>query len=349
MAVAEASPAQGHFAARAHEVWHGQAFGIALESAKPLRGLPVCSSAIPAVRRIATWHEERARVIDDAWPLEDAEVVVDLRHTDGRVFMRIDRHATEGYRIWAPYYGRHIVAADGRAIRSALPNVSPWRWQRLFFAQALPLAAALQGLEVLHASAVAIRGRIIAFVGSSGSGKTSVAAHAIALGASFVTDELLAVESDGTAVLAHPGPARLSIDDCEMRHIPDGQRARVGPTIGRSDKLIVEPTPISVSLPLDAVYFLTRPRPEAPRLSITDADADGIRTVMKRRFQPYVDAAEQLTGQLDAWTAIAEMVRVYDVLIPEGARAREVAATALAHADQRCTGTDRTAIPAVRS
>jgi hypothetical protein len=334
MAVAEASPAQGHFAARAHEVWHGQAFGIALESAKAVRGLPVCSSAVPAVRRIATWHEERARVIDEAWPLEDAEVVVDLRHTDGRVFMRIDRHATQGYRIWAPYYGRHIVAADGRAIRSALPNVSPWRWQRLFFAQALPLAAALHGLEVLHASAVAIRGRVIAFVGSSGSGKTSVAAHAVALGAPFVTDELLAFETDGAVVLAHPGPARLSIEDCELRRIPDGQRARLGMLVGRSDRMMIEPTPIAAPQPLDAVYFLTKPRGNVSRLSITEAAADGIRRIKDHRFQAYIERPAPLSGQLDAWNAIAERTRLYDVLIPQGARAREVAATTLAHADR---------------
>src|SRR6266508_6040431 len=150
--------------------WHGRGFGITLEANAPFPGLPVCETA---GGRVTTWHEEHPQAIDEAWELDDGSVLVDMRHTDGRLFMRIDSHVSAGYRIWAPYYGRHLVSADGRSIRSALPNVTPWRWQRLFFAQALPLAAALQGLEVFHASAVALRGRVLAFVGAPGAGKTS--------------------------------------------------------------------------------------------------------------------------------------------------------------------------------
>ena len=330
MAVAEVSPAHERFAAPQHDVWRGRAFGIALESAEPFPGLPFCGDGTAG--RIATWHEERARAIDDAWLLEEGEVVVDLRHTDGRVFMRIDRRADDGYRIWAPYYGRHLVSADGRSIRSALPNVSPWRWQRLFFAQTLPLAAALQGLEVFHASAVAVRGRVAAFVGSSGTGKTSVAAHSVALGASFVTDDVLAVETNGNAVVAHPGPARLSIEDSELRRVPDGQRSRLGLAIGRSDKLMIEPAPTTTALPLGALYFLKRPA-DVSRVTIVDAEATATKALLGSGFLAYLDTPERLRNHLDVCSAIAERTRLYDVLIPKSARAREVAATALAHAD----------------
>jgi hypothetical protein len=331
MAVAEVSPAHERFAAPQHEVWRGCAFGITLESATSFPGLPFCAHGAPA--RIATWHEERARAIDEAWPLADGEVVVDLRHTDGRVFMRIDRDADEGYRIWAPYYGRHLVSVDGRSIRSALPNVSPWRWQRLFFAQTLPLAAALQGLEVFHASAVALGGRVAAFVGSSGTGKTSVAAHLVALGASFVTDDVLAIEAAGDKVVAHPGPARLSIEDAEVRRIPEGQRALLGVPIGRSDKLMIEPQPTTVPLPLAELYFLKRPAADVSRVTINEADATATRSLLGSGFLAYLDTPERLRNHLDVCSVIAERTRLYDVLIPHGARAREVAATALAHAD----------------
>ena len=330
MAVAEVSPAHERFAVPHHEVWRGRAFGIALESAEPFPGLPFCTEG-PA-GRIATWHEERARAIDEAWVLEDGEVVVDLRHTDGRVFMRIDRRDGEGYRIWAPYYGRHLVSADGRTIRSALPNVSPWRWQRLFFAQTLPLAAALQGLEVFHASAVSVRGRVAAFVGSSGTGKTSVAAHMVALGASFVTDDVLAVETDGDAVVAHPGPARLSIEDSELRRVPDGQRPQLGVPIGRSDKLMIEPAPTTSPMPLYALYFLKRPVRDVSRVTIAEVDATATRALLGSGFLAYLNTPERLRNHLDVCSAIAERTRLYNVLIPSGARAREVAATTLAHA-----------------
>jgi hypothetical protein len=330
VAVAEVSPGRERFAAAQHGVWRGRAFGIVLESAEPFPGLPLCSGG--AGRRIATWHEERARAIDDAWPLEDGKVVVDLRHTDGRVFMRIDRKAADGYRIWAPYYGRHLVSADGRSIRSALPNVRPWRWQRLFFAQTLPLAAALQGLEVFHASAVAVHGRVAAFVGSSRTGKTSVAAHLVALGASFVTDDVLAVERLGSDVVAHPGPARLSIEDLELGRIPDSERRRLGVLIGRSDKLMVEPAPTDTPMPLAAIYFLQRPVADVSHPTIV-ADATPSAALLQDRFLGYLDIPKLLRDRVDVWTAIAERTRLYTVRIPKCARAREVAATALAHAE----------------
>jgi hypothetical protein len=331
MAVAEVSPAHERFAAPPHEIWRGRAFGITLESAGPFPGLPLCADAAPG--RIATWHQDRARAIDEAWSLEDAEVVVDLRHTDGRVFMRIDRHADDGYRIWAPYYGRHLVSADGCSIRSALPNVSPWRWQRLFFSQTLPLAAALQGLEVFHASAVSIGGRVAAFAASSGTGKTAVAAHLVALGATFVTDDVLAIEAVGDSVVAHPGPARLSIDDSEFRRIPDGQLSRLGVPIGRSDKLTIEPEPATAPLPLTGLYFLKRPASDVSRVTIKEAEATSARSLLGSGFLAYLDTPERLRDHVDGRAAIAERTRLYEVLIPKGARAREVAATTLAHAD----------------
>jgi hypothetical protein len=331
MAVAEIPRAQERFAVLRPEVWRGRAFGIVLESAEPFPGLPFCSG--DACGRIATWRQERARAIDDAWPLEEGQVVVDLRHTDGRVFMRIDRHAADGYRIWAPYYGRHLVSADGRSIRSALPNVSPWRWQRLFFAQTLPLAAALQGLEVFHASAVAVHGRVAAFVGSSRTGKTSVAAHLVALGASFVTDDVLAVERLGSDVVAHPGPARLSIEDLELGRIPDSERRRLGVLIGRSDKLLVEPAPTDAPMPLAAIYFLQRPAADVSHPTIVEADATASPALLQDRFLGYLEMPKLLRDRVDVWTAIAERIRLYNVRIPKSARAREVAATALAHAE----------------
>src|SRR3712207_7852895 len=46
------------------------------------------------------------------------------------------------------------------------PGVAPWRWQRFLVGRILPWAAVLCGLEALHASAVVLDGRAIAFVRS---------------------------------------------------------------------------------------------------------------------------------------------------------------------------------------
>jgi hypothetical protein len=337
MAVTELSPSAHLHGRTEPAAWRGRAFGLALEAEAPFPGLPRCE--VPDAR-LTTWHEEEPQAIDEAWELEDGTVLVDLRHTDGRLFMRIDSHVSAGYRIWAPYYGRHLVSRDGRSIRSALPNVTPWRWQRLFFAQALPLASALQGLEVFHASAVALRGRVLAFVGASGAGKTSVAAHLVALGASFVTDDVLAIEADAEGVRAHPGPARLSIDDAELRRIPPIQQGRVGARVGRSDKLMLEPTPVDRPLTLAHLYFLRRV--DGPdRVHIVEPNQSAARTLLGSGFLNYLRSPDHLRRHLDVCAATSEFVRLHDVEVPTGCRAREVAATVLAHAEEHVVGARR--------
>src|SRR5207248_1369448 len=140
----------------------------------------------------------------------EAMSVID-RRWNGRLWLAVDHHPELGYRIYAPRYGRHLVSSDGTRIVSALPNVAPWRWQRLLFAQALPLAATLQGLEALHASAVELGGKAFAFTAASGTGKTSLAMHLVARGATFLTDDVLAVEARVGALIAHPGASTLSV------------------------------------------------------------------------------------------------------------------------------------------
>jgi hypothetical protein len=236
--------------------WRGRALGLVLESSEPFPG----AQAAPGVHagRVTAWREESAEAIDNKWKLGDGDLLLDRRHSDGRLFLRVDGHDAFGFRVWAPYYGRHLVSRDGSSIASALPSVPPARWQRLFFAQVLPLASALNGLCLFHGSAVALGGQVVAFVGPSGSGRTSLTAQLVALGASFVTDDVLAVETADAAVVVHPGPARLSIDEAELRRVPSTQLPRLGPCVARSDKLVCEPAPVPGPLPLTRVYLLRR-------------------------------------------------------------------------------------------
>src|SRR5207342_3502002 len=127
----------------------------------------------------------------------------------------------------APGFGTHLVANDGSLIRSSLPEKGEV-WQRLFFAQALPLAAALNGLALFHASAVVLDEQAYAFVGLSGSGKTSIAAQLVARGAQMLTDDVLALELADGEVSAFAGPARISIERSELDSLDRDGRQRLG-------------------------------------------------------------------------------------------------------------------------
>lgn len=307
--------------------WRGRALGLVLESSAPFPG----AQPAPGARagRVTTWREESAEAIDSKWKIGAGDLLLERRHSDGRLFLRVDGHATFGFRVWAPYYGRHLVSTDGRSIASALPSVPPARWQRLFFAQVLPLASALNGLCLFHGSAVALGGHVVAFVGPSGSGRTSLTAQLVALGASFVTDDVLALETAGAGVVVHPGPARLSIDEAELRRVPSTQLPRLGPCVARSDKLVCEPTPVSDPLPLARVYVL-RPGADSTRIAIAE-QASASRRVLGDRYLGYLSFTGLLQRHADICAAVDDSVRVHDLVLPGSCRARDAAARVLAH------------------
>jgi hypothetical protein len=102
---------------------------------------------------------------------------------------------------------------------------------------ALPaLVLLLEGQGVLHASAVQVDGRGIAFVGRSGMGKSTVAAVVCRWGARLITDDVLRfdVSSDGVRGFRGTGELRLRpaaeglalpTDDVRMRPTSDGRTA----------------------------------------------------------------------------------------------------------------------------
>jgi hypothetical protein len=78
---------------------------------------------------------------------------------------------------------------------------------------ALALICHQRGLLPLHASAVEIDGEIVAFVGSPGEGKSTIAAHCLAReGTRFAADDILVVTFPETGrPLAHPGMPSLKL------------------------------------------------------------------------------------------------------------------------------------------
>ena len=161
--------------------WIGNAFGLSLEADLPVLGLEQREADAEARRtllRLAT-----PKSTDAGWPSSEAERLADQRYPNGNVMMTVDAHPEHGYRIDAPGHCRFRVAADGALVECAPAEGSSWRWHRPLFAQALPIAASLSGMEVLHASGVVIDESAIAFVGHSGAGKTSLALHLVDQGA----------------------------------------------------------------------------------------------------------------------------------------------------------------------
>lgn len=279
-----------------------------------------------AVRDRAGARCVRLQALDGLGP-SNGDTVFERRFPSGRPMLRIDRDE-HGYRIWAPRHGRYAVAHDGRTIGMRVPASAGWWWTKLLFAQALPLAASLQGLECLHAACVALDGRAYALSAPSGTGKSSVALHLATSGARLVCDDILAAEVGGGRVSVHAGPGFTAADPAELAVVPAD--ARPGTITARDDPktyVLVEPEP--GPLPLDRIYFLRR-EPGAAALAIRPlADA---RPVLGSRFLSYLDGPEQLVRHLETAAAIAASVDVVEVLIPAGVPAVAVASAVAEHA-----------------
>jgi hypothetical protein len=301
--------------------------------ASPLRtfGIEVVDGASTAGAARQVGMERRsADELDRMWRPRKATRVLERRWRDGRLVMSVDHDPESGYRVYAPWNGRHLVAPDGGRIRSALPPSSPWRWQRLLFAQVLPLAATLQGLELLHASAVEWHGKTVAFVARAGTGKTSTAAHVVASGGTLLTDDVLALEIVDGAIVGHSGVPTLSIDRAELARMSADGRARVGAALGRADKLVLA-VPVSPrARPLDGLYFLERP--SAGELRVERRDPDPF-LLLANSFNLYVRTPERIVNQLDVASRLAETVPLFTVRIPVGAAASDVARTVTEHAE----------------
>jgi len=245
----------------------------------------------------------RVRVVAEERP-EPLPETVRLEHAEG-----------EGWTVAARGHGRHAVTeAGGDVILDAEPT-SASGGVRLLFAQTLPLAATLQGIEVLHASAVALPGGVTALVAPSGGGKSTVAATLLRAGAAFVTDDALAITLGADDVVAHPGPRRLRLPEAADLD---------GDVVAHEDKLVLAPARVAAPAPLRRVVVLDRAAGHA-RLRLVGERERAVPLLLAATFVPYVRRPARLTRLLEVATEVAARVDVLRLEVPARAAPGDVA------------------------
>jgi hypothetical protein len=304
------APTEAIGRAPAGERHRARAFGLEIDASFPVPGLAVSTGPpqAPSTRiDLVPEHE-----LDRDWPAGETRRVLE-EHFDGdpEPARTIDVHPRLGYRLYARHFGLARIAPDGGAVACAPPGPAGWDWQRFLVGRILPWAAVLNGYEAFHASAVAIGGRAVAFVGQTGAGKTSLALRLVASGAEFMTDDVLAVETGGEGVLGHAGAGIASVRPAERETIPAATWSRLGTVLGHSGKTYVALPVAGGARPLAAIYFLRRgagaviealPKPD-PRLLLASTFVLGIQT------------PERLRNQLDVCAAIARDVPAFDLCV----------------------------------
>jgi hypothetical protein len=295
-------------------------FGLDVHCESPLLFLEG-STATPSGRPLAiSILAGDAAELD--WP-RDAELVCDEHQPDGSVNFQIEAHPQAGYLISGPEYGSYLLSADGSRLTCAPEGRSDGAWQRLLIAQALPFAALLGGLEVFHSSAIVQHGEAIAFLGSSGAGKTSLALELCRRGASFLTDDVLALETSEDKLLAHPGTPIAGVDHSEATRVRETDDFSEDVVAVNAREQLVQIGGATEPALLSALFFLERRAdgPEQPRFEPA-ADAQ---LLLAATFNFVLVTPERLRGLLDV-CALAARLRVERIIVGPATDASELGA-----------------------
>lgn len=165
-----------------------------------------------------------------------------------------------GYLLRFPGLADFEVSADGREIIChPAPDIRDATPEHLYWNQVLPLVLNRLGKFSYHASAIETAQGAVAFLGESGRGKSTLAAHFAANGHRILTDDGLLLEQcdKGFRVLpGHPSIrlwedsektlASMNVEAAEPLHFTTKTRFLAGTALAYCD----EP------LPLKAAYFL---------------------------------------------------------------------------------------------
>jgi hypothetical protein len=284
-----------------------RAYGLTVASDWPLTGAVPAGdgSAAPSTQVdlvdadtfAAAWKAEAERIFEPGFP-------------DGRTRFTVDRSADQ-YQLWLEDYGRYLIASDGTWVGCERGSAPLEVQERFVFAQALPVAAVLHGHEVIHAGTVCGPAGAAAFLGVSGSGKTTVTAHLALRGAGFMTDDVLALEPRDADILAHPGPPFMAIRPEDAWMAGDDQ---VGRPVGASDKIHVERRVPDEPVPLRVLYYLAR----GDECVIAPLDDDVRRVILGQAFVPYLATPERLLRHLELGQLINDRVEQFRLQTPNG-------------------------------
>jgi hypothetical protein len=236
-------------------------YGLAISSDVTLRNLKPIESTEDLQRRprvrLRLKPSKYTRVQATDWFLEYATPA-------GKPFLRQAKVAG-GYLLSFPDLADFLVSKNGSQVTCCWPYAhgSFDTICHLAVDQVLPCVANLVGLLALHATAVVTPHGVCGFVGSAGTGKSTLAASFALAGYPTYCDDCLVVVEGGDGIVAQPGYPGVRLWEDSARSIL-GDRAADHPTIGhysskRGVERFAETAEVSLQpAPLIAIYILTR-------------------------------------------------------------------------------------------
>jgi hypothetical protein len=175
---------------------------------------------------------------------------------------------------------------------------------------ALSFLLELHGHCVLHASAVVLKDRAIAFMGPSGCGKSSLAAALCTRGAPLLSDDVLRCEvSRGVHCTRGTFALRLRENQAALAQLfPGATCSSDGRTVVRATPAPQRNYPVAALLAPEPGHRL-----QLTRLHGVDASTSALRAARVTSWC----SAEFITRQFSALTTLASQVAVFRLVLPQ--------------------------------
>ncbi|NTW03241.1 MAG: hypothetical protein HGA19_18525 [Oscillochloris sp.] len=125
-----------------------------------------------------------------------------------------------------PVAGKFLVRDGCEVVLEPIPDADPANLRFLILGVTMGIVLHQRGVLALHASAVVVDQGVVAFLGHSGEGKSTLAARMLRRGHTLLTDDILALDLGGAGLPhAWPGFPQLKLWPDTLRDLGDDPEA----------------------------------------------------------------------------------------------------------------------------
>jgi hypothetical protein len=248
------------------------------------------------------------------------------------LLLSVDFAEPAGYLLWAREFGRVLISPDGTELLCE-PDPANEDWASIVAAQALPLAATIRGLEVLHASGVVLDGKAVLVAGPPGAGKSSLAAALVRAGGQLLSDDAVALQLCRDELIAHAGSVALQLREAENRQLSAEEREALGdPASSSSGKHCYVSATVPDAVSLGSLFLLER---SAEQPAVEALEAVDPFELIGSTFNLSVRTPQRLRRQLDVVSVIAASGIAHRLRVQPDVSASRLAAVIQEHLQQR--------------
>ena len=241
------------------------------------------------------------------WYLHDGSIWLSFAKIEG------------GYLLRFPVYADFIVSKDGRNVSCVLRQNCPQETMRhLLLNQVIPIVLSHLGKLVLHASACRTQQGVMAFMGMTGMGKSTLAASFGLKGFAVLSDDCLLVQARGDQVTSIPSYGGLRLWPESVAALFE-QEPELQPMAHYTDKkrVLFDQVVGVTSLSLKAVYVLAQPENVANEVIITRlSPREALFEIVKHTFQLDVTDHEKLGQAFKRYEWLAKSVPFFTLTYP---------------------------------